>query len=288
MQQSPLLEEIKNRGFNKYPDIIVPSEDLISIRKLIDQTYNSKIIPSKRKLKYVLTSSREFLDSHFQIQNVPFYKETIIGPIRIEKYGTIHPYGLPIIQIKGEESFYGSLREVISRNNDEISNYSYRGIELSRTLTDLSALSYTHEITHSELNHIKGLIINYSNTEFLSIFLETLHAYETSDKILRIHDNERLHELSSIISDLEKYHNQKEQFTEDILVEGSSYAESTLKAYKLFIRYYYNPKLRKEILLDIQRIFNHEISVEEFLDKYEIHYENSQNVNELSSYLLRR
>ena len=71
-------------------------------------------------------------------------------------------------------------------------------------------------------------------------------------------------------------------------MEGSSYAESTLKAYKLFIRYYYNPKLRKEILLDIQRIFNHEISVEEFLDKYEIHYENSQNVNELSSYLLRR
>ena len=287
MQETSLIEQIQKRGYT-VPDIIIPSQELLNIKDFIDTHNTSTILPQSRKLRYVLTRSRDFLDSHFQIKEVPFYHETKIGPLRIEKYGTIHPYGLPITRIKGEDSFYGSLREVLDFQDGIITNQSYKGIELARKITDLSALSYTHEITHSQLNHVKGLVVDYSNIEFLSIFLETLQSYETSDKLLRIHDSERLSELSGIINELDKYHTRVEEDIKGVLVEGSSYAESTLKAYNLFIRYFNSSlAIKKEILSDIQRIFNQEISVEDFLTKHEITFTNSQNVKNLSNYLRR-
>lgn len=287
MQATSLIEQIQKRGYT-VPDIIIPSKELLNIKDLIDTNNTSTILPQPRKLRYVLTRSRDFLDSHFQIKEVPYYHETKIGPLCIEKYGTIHPYGLPITRIKGEDSFYGSLREVLDFQDGIITKQSYKGIELAKKTTDLSALSYTHEITHSQLNHVKGLIADYSNIEFLSIFLETLQSYETSDKLLRIHDSERLSELAGIINELEKYHTSTEEDIKAVLVEGSSYAESTLKAYNLFIRYYNSfLAIRKEILNDIQKIFNQEISVEDFLTKHEITFDNSQNVKSLSNYLRR-
>lgn len=286
MQPTSLTEQIKKRGY-QVPNIIIPSPELLNIKDLIDTYSHTTITPQPRKLRYVLTKSRDFIDSHFHIKEVPYYHKTNIGPICIEKYGTIHPYGLPITRIKGEDSFYGSLREVLDFKDDRLINQSYKGIELSKKITDLSALSYTHEITHSELNHVKGIINDYSNIEFLSIFLEILQAYETSPDLLRLHDQERLLELSGIINELTKYHTSEEDIKE-VLVEGSSYAESTLKAYSLFIKYYNSSSsIKKEILNNIQKIFNYEISVEEFLTIYEITFTSSQNVKSISNYLKR-
>lgn len=288
MQETSLSEQIKKRGY-KIPKIISPSQELLSIKEIIDAEEYINYKFNKRRLNYILDKSRSFLDSHFNIQEIPFYSERKFGPIKIEKYGTIHPYGLPITKVKGEEDFYGCLREVIDYKDDKVINYSYRGIELSRDLTDLSSLSYTHEIVHSELNHVKGIINDYSNIEFPSIFLEILQAYETSPDLLRIHDQERLLELSGIIKELKEHHRTTDSQIKDILIEGSTYAESTLKAYTLFIKYYNSPtSIKKEILSNIQKIFNHNLSVEDFLMKYDITFAESLDPTTIKKYLKRR
>lgn len=156
-------------------------------------------MPTRKSLHYVLSRSREIIDSHFKIQEVPYYHKTSIGPIEIEKYGTIHPYRLPITRLKKEESFFGYLQEMLLVYPDNTRKEYYCGIRLSKENTDLSSLSYTHEIIHTQLNHVEGLVNDYSNEEFLSIFLEIVQAYETNDTLLRIHDLGRLGELSSII-----------------------------------------------------------------------------------------
>lgn len=287
MQTSSLVEQIKSRGYT-IPNIIVPSQELLSIKELIDQNNKSIIIPAPKSIHYVLQRSRQFIDSHFQLKDVPYYHKISLGPIKIEKYGTIHPYGLPVIRLKGEDSFYGCLQELLLTKLDKTKEDYYRGIELSKKNTDLSSLSYTHELIHTQLNHVPGLVKDYSNIEILSIFLETVEAYETSDKLLRIHDIERLDELSGIIKELQSYHSTSREDIKEILVEGSSYAESTLKAYNLFIIYYNSSlKLKKEILSNIQKILNYEISVEDFLSMYDITFESSQDVKRLTNYLKR-
>ena len=281
------IEELSKRGY-KLPEIITPTQELLEIKKIIDDNNTSIIIPKQTKLKYTLQKSRDFLDSHFDIRIVPYFHETKIGPIRIEKTGTIHPYGIPIKQIRDEEPFYGCLKEVIYNKEDLITAYYYKAIELAKKTNDLSALSYTHELIHSQLNHVKGIVKNYSNIEFLSIFIETLQASETSEKLLRIHDSERLFELSGIIDEINKYYDKHDDEIEDVLLEGSSYAESTLKAYNLFIRYINSTtEDKKMILKSIQKIFNHELSVEDFLIKLNITFESSKDINSIKKYLTR-
>ncbi len=287
MEVNTYRKQIKSRGY-EIPKILIPSSELLSIEELINSTTNSIVVPKKESLRTIISYSRTFLSEHFELRDVPFYKEIKIGPIVIEKSGTVHPYGLPITQIKGVDTFYGSLNETLSFNDGTMTNYEYRGIELARHTTSLSSLAYTHEITHSQVNHVKGQVKDYVNIEFLSIFLETLQAYHTSDKLLRIHDSERLSELAGIIKDLSEYQHTTDEDIKDNLTEGTSCATSTLQAYSLFIKYYNSkPQVQKEILQNIQRIFNQEISIEDFLALYDITFEESQDVRKLTNYLKR-
>lgn len=282
-----VIEEIKKRGY-EVPTIITPTQELLDINEFLKTKINAHIIPKKMKEKYVLDTSRKFLDAHFKLQIVPFYNETKLGPIRIERYGTVHPYGLPIKRSNLKDPFNGCLREVVNLGEGKITEYFYRGIELNRKLNELSSLSYTHELVHSQLNHQPEIIRDYNNIEFLSIFLETVQAYETSEKLLRIHDIERLFELSGIIEELSKYSQTENEKIRNILVEGTSYLTSTLKAYNLFIRYYYSSiEDKKTILRNIQKVFDYEISVEEFLSTLDITLENSQDQSSIKKYLNR-
>ena len=98
----------------------------------------------------------------------------------------------------------------------------------------------------------------------------------------------RYYELSGIIEELNKHHNSTNQEAINIMIEGSSYAESTLKAYNLFLRYYYGSnKTRKYLLYNVQRVFNQELSLEDLLQELDITLENSQDIQTLSKYLHR-
>ena len=59
--------------------------------------------------------------------------------------------------------------------------------------TEITKLAYTHEIAHSQLNHIKGIIKDYYKTEVISILLESIHALEAdpTERLLYVHDTKR-------------------------------------------------------------------------------------------------
>lgn len=283
-----IYEEIECRGCKTNPNIIVPSKELIEIGSFLSLLQNESVILPKEKLRTILKSSRDFLNSTYDLHYVPFeyYKKNPF--LKIQITSDTNPFSLPIKRVKDEDDFYGCLREFITfEPNPKI---TFRHIELPKRATKLTSLSYTHEITHSQLNHMRGLIEEYYNTEVLSIFNELLHAYHTDDQecLLRIHDERRLSELAICINELSKYQGTNDEEIKSVLLEGSCYCTSTLKAYNMFIRYYYGTqKIKKELRRGVQNVIDGDLTLEDELKKLDISFENSQDIKALRKYLNR-
>lgn len=279
METISLKEEIEYRGFNPDQKIIIPTQNLIEIESTLDHIRLNKNPNKKETLRQAIKSSKDFYKRHFKLEKVPY----IFEKNGSEYIKMIKPFKLPVIQNpnmdENQISFSGRLMEAILP--DEIgNNVVYTKIELSNELSELSKIAYTHEIGHSQLNHIKGLIKEYYNSEVLSIFLELLHSME--ERILDVHDSIRLKNLQDSIYVLGKTND------EDTLIEASLYTVSTLKAYELFYYYYFGShRLKKEILGEIQRVFYQENTVEELLGNFDITYESSQNPKRIKKYLNR-
>lgn len=286
--QASIQEELMYRGCNPNPKIIVPSQEIVTIGTYIKSLNLENHVLRREKLRKILKSSKEFLNSYYDLHYVPceIKKENPI--FKLEYSGDIDPFKLPVQTIKDEDDFYGCLREIISAS-DEI-KITFRSIELAKDITSISALSYTHEITHTQLNHMRGLIQEYYNTEVLSIFNELLHAFATdhNEELLKEHDARRLNDVAVAIRELEKYNTTQDEEIKNILLEGSCYCESTLKAYNLFIRYYYGTtSIRKHIIKVIQSVFDGDLTLEEALEKLDISFENSQDIRVLTKYMKR-
>lgn len=290
MSNPTLEEEILLRGYDKEPEILIPDQSIIEISHILDTPYLEYLPIPKDTLKNTKNSTISFYETFFKLQRVPFYVEKKYGPFKIEKQGDIHPFALPIKREKDVDEFFGSLNEVIFMIEPYKTIY-YKSLSLPKNITEVTKLAYTHEIAHSQLNHVRGLIQEFYNTEVVSIFLELVHALELNDGeyLLSAHDSIRLTELKSIIDELDKYHSRKEEpEIKKVLIEGSLYLQSTLQAYNLFIRYYYgNINTKKELLQGIQRLFNQELTLEELLSSLDISYENSIKPQELKKYITR-
>ena len=88
--------------------------------------------------------------------------------------------------------------------------------------------------------------------------------------------------------DLIDYHTGKRNIKRKDLLDCCKYLISGLKAYNLFITFYFaNEELQNDILDDIQAIFDGYQTVEELLTKYNITYENSQEPKRLFKYFNR-
>lgn len=290
MSKPTIEEEIKLRGYDKEPEIIFPNNPIIEISHTLDTPYLDYIPLPKDTLKRTKNSTIDFYESFFKLQRVPYYVEKNYGPFKVERQGDIHPFALPIKKEKDADEFFGSLNEVIFMTKPHETIY-YKSLSLPQNITEITKLAYTHEIAHSQLNHVRGLIQNFYNTEVVSIFLELVHALELNDGeyLLSAHDSIRLSELKSIIDELNKYYSRKnDPEIKKVLIEGSLYLQSTLQAYNLFIRYYYGTiNTKKELLQGIQKLFNQELTLEELLSSLDISFENSINPKELKKYITR-
>lgn len=290
MQKTSLEEEILLRGYDKEPDIIIPTQPIIELSTILDDPYLEQLPVHPEKIKVGRNSTINFYESFFKLQRVPYYIEKKYGPFKIEKQGDIHPFALPIKKEKDADEFFGSLNEIIFLTEPFKTIY-YKSISLAKKSTELSKLAYTHEIAHSQLNHVRGLIGEYYNTEVISIFLELVHALELNDGeyLLTAHDSIRLTELKYIIDELHKYYDRREEpEIKKVLLEGSLYLQSTLQAYNLFITYYNSSiSIKREILSNIQSLFNQEHTLEEMLSKLDISFESSINPERIKNYIRR-
>lgn len=290
MTKATLEEEILLRGYEKEPEIIIPTQPIIELSHTLDDPFLEQLPIHPEKIKIGRNSTINFYETFFKLQRVPYYVEKKNGPFKVEKQGDIHPFALPIKKEKDVDEFFGSLNEVIFFTEPFKTIY-YKSISLPYNSTELTKLAYTHEIAHSQLNHVRGLIGEYYNTEVISIFLELLHALELNDGeyLLTTHDSIRLTELKYIIDELHKYYARREEpEIKKVLLEGSLYLQSTLQAYNLFITYYNSPiQVKKEILSTIQSLFNQEHTLEELLSRFDISLESSIDNERIKNYIRR-
>ena len=125
-------------------------------------------------------------------------------------------------------------------------------------------ISYISEITRTQMNISDNLCDNY-NREVVPLFLELLFSdgIHYSNRL-----NDRLYELGLSISYMD---------VRDLRDEGRTYIYSFLQAsnlYRLFNSA--NSEVKKEILGYLKMVFDGIITVEDFLNVYDINYDNSK------------
>ncbi len=262
--------------------ITIPSSELIGILNRLDELEirRQDYAVHQMTLSNAFRDTKSFFDEYYQLHKVPYVKKIKIGKMVLYFKRDIDPYKLPLIPVETDSIFHGTVHQTCIDNK----NYFY-GIELCETVTEQTSTSYTHELTHVEVNSVPGSLIEEKNSEVLSIFNELLHAalLGTEEKILRLNDSRRIYEMKTIANDLVEHSLDYEE-----LLDCSRYLESTLQAYNLFITYYKgNTQIKREVIKSIQQIFDGYRCVEELLRQYDISFESSIDEKRLKNYFNR-
>ncbi len=282
-------EEIIKRGLIANPSIINPSDKLIETLKL----YETLPIAHKNYEVHTMTiedalyDAQKFLMYYYKLHKVPSVSIHKLLGHQIHIGRTVNPLKLPVNLVPSDDIFSGSVTEIITNRNPHI---IFSGINLNGQTTEQTSSSYVHEITHTQLDRLKGSIQEYYNMEVLSIFNELFHAsiLDNDERILRLNDSRRIYEMSITAQELRDHHDGKSPMSRDELLDCCKYLISDLKAYQLFAIFYSaSDTLKNEILDDIQSIFDGFMTVEELLNKYEVTLESLENSPQILKYYKR-
>ena len=282
-------EEIIKRGLIANPSIINPSDKLIETLKL----YETLPIAHKNYEVHTMTiedalyDAQKFLMYYYKLHKVPSVSIHKLLGHQIHIGRTVNPLKLPVNLVPSDDIFSGSVTEIITNRNPHI---IFSGINLNGQTTEQTSSSYVHEITHTQLDRLKGSIREYYNMEVLSIFNELFHAsiLDNDERILRLNDSRRIYEMSITAQELRDHHDGKSSMSRDELLDCCKYLISDLKAYQLFAIFYSaSDTLKNEILDDIQSIFDGFMTVEELLNKYEVTLESLENSPQILKYYKR-
>lgn len=279
-----ILEEISFRGYNPNVEVIVPSKDLLEVVNYLESLHLKKKILREETLSTVLQSSEKFLNSYYDLHYIPVILEEEIE----HQYVKMNPYHLPVVLSDIDESCVSVVEEFVIKENKKYLYSKY--IEMPLHFTKMTALSRTHEITHTQLNHMLGLIQEYYHSELLSIFNEFLHASTMDDEeeVLRAYMMERMIEVIFIVRWLERYSIEKKEDDRENLIEGSCYCESIMEGWYLFYQYYYGDRYTKDLIIySVQRVFDGKVTLEEMLTELGITFEKSQDAKLLRKYMER-
>ena len=282
--------EIIKRGLNGYPKIINPSDELLSTLKELEQlnVAQTEYQVHQMNINDALYDAQKFLLYYYKLRKVPYLHMIKVLGINIHIIRQVNPLKLPVNLIPSEDIFSGSVTEVLTNNPKH--HIIFREINLSQTTSEHTSASYIHEITHTQLDRLKHSIREYYNLEVLSIFNELFHAsiLDKDEHLLRLNDSRRIYEMSITAQELRDHYDGKSPMDRDELLECCKYLVSGLKAYSLFIKFYYgNEEVQNDILDDIQAVYDGYLTVEELLYKHKITYESSQDKQKLIKYFNR-
>lgn len=282
-------EEIVRRGLIANPAIIYPSDKLITtLTELGQNRIASTDYPiHPLKLDDVINYTQQFLKYYYKLRSIPqlTIKKILGHQIHIVKESD--PLNLPINLIDTDDAFAGSVTEIFTERTPHI---VFREINLAKVITEQTGPSYAHEITHTQLDSLKGSLKEFYNLEVLSIFNELFLAsvLDKEERVLRLNDSRRIHEMHLTAEELREHQTGKIPMDKVELLDSCKYLISGLKAYNLFIQFYYaNEAQQNEMLDDIQSIFDGYLTVEELLYKYEITHESIQETKRLFKYFNR-
>lgn len=282
-------EEIVRRGLNSNPKIINPTDQLLNNLKEYSELPIAKNCTSihQMTIENALYDAQTFLLYYFKLHKVPTetVKKLLGKQIHFGRY--INPLKLPINLTNSDDIFSAAVEEVITKQDSFI---IFRHINLSKQVTEQTSSSYIHEITHTQLDSLKGSFRDYYNFEVLSVFNELFHAsiLDKDEKILRLNDSRRIHEMFVTAVELRNHHNGTSPMDREELLDCCKYLISDLKAYKLFSLFYYaNDSIRAEILDAIQVVFDGYLTVEELLLKFDVTYDSLEDSKNILKYYKR-
>ena len=275
------------------------SDKLIDLAVMLakDEEYEkSEFKATYKQPKLILRDSKVFLRNKFILHKVPYADEVMI---KLKLHGRlvrsendliklyngvgrlVDPFELPV-RFVNEPYYYGnvSLCTNISDNPEFLKHMKifFKSIELGHKTNDMTGVCYVHEIVHTQLESIKGIVKDYYNSELLSIFIELVYAYEKGVVLLRETLKNRINMFLTEFHSLYNFISSKD-ITEDGLwhnVIACKYIVSTVKAFHLFCNYYVGDDIEKNsILWEIQSVFSGRKSLEDVLDILGITYQNS-------------
>ena len=275
------------------------SDKLIDLAVMLakDEEYEkSEFKATYKQPKLILRDSKVFLRNKFILHKVPYADEVMI---KLKLHGRlvrsendliklyngvgrlVDPFELPV-RFVNEPYYYGnvSLCTNISDNPEFLKHMKifFKSIELGHKTNDMTGVCYVHEIVHTQLESIKGIVKDYYNSELLSIFMELVYAYEKGVVLLRETLKNRINMFLTEFHSLYNFISSKD-ITEDGLwhnVIACKYIVSTVKAFHLFCNYYIGDDIEKNnILWEIQSVFSGRKSLEDVLDILGITYQNS-------------
>lgn len=272
----PILKKriagMENNFFND-----LKTEDLIIVKRNTREFFNANniILHNVPMLKKVEVQS--YLSSS-QFSTKTDLQKVLQGLFDITN--STSPLDLPNELIEGHSMIGRNVEFVAFNNFGVVHDPIYCQIQLGKQLSSISSAALAHEISHTQLEDIRGVIKNHENAELLPIFIEKLYAYQIDNthNIFRQQENWRIKHLYEGISANKNSKNLPITTKENSFGElcGSyGYIVSTFKAYKLFDIYLKSSvDIKREIIADINNIFNGEITLEEILSKYQINNTN--------------
>lgn len=256
------------------------NDELDRLRKILN---TSEIKPHFKSTQYnnIVNTTRDFYDqNNIKLHDINYIKPS--SPLNthhvnlIKKYSQItSPYNINIIP--ENDIHLSKLEMVIPKVSDsELSLYNptFKSIKLNTLRSNITNSLYTSEIARTQIESNKGLINDINNKDVIEILIEFIISYSTNEDIF---NNDLLYRLKKLIVYL---NNIKDNLSFGNTLESSINISSTLKALKLFNIYKSsNNNIKSEMLNNIGKVFNQELSVEDFLNIYNINLNNSVNIN---------
>ncbi len=242
----------------------------------------------------ILKDSRVFLNEMLILHKIPYATELLLklrlqGRIVrceediLKKYNSvgidINPLRLPV-KLVDQPYNYGNLSLLtnLSDSDEFLSKMRmyFKHVDLGKRTNQFSGTCYVHEIMHTQVESLKGIVREYYNGELLSIFMELV--YSSKDDILL---------KETIKNRINLFLIEFNRLTNFIIdgngVDGKwnaviagKYIVSTLKAFNLFELYYNNDEIVKGYIIGlVQDVIDGKYTLEEMLCKLDITYDNS-------------
>lgn len=214
----------------------------------------------------------EFFNTHniYQVDYVPkskllkIYRDYILNQIYNTKQ-KISPFDLPIKLCDnpndcGVNIYYHHIDNNL--NVPIFRNITFPKMDYTKSITEL----YIHEICHTQIPPVGLGLLADINDELFPIFTELLYSIKYNDgKMIYF----RLNNLIKLINRYKEFQDTNMYLYLKGLIK---YIESTLKALMLLYLYDTETNTSKKAMIidDIQAIFDKNLSIDEFLIKYDI------------------
>lgn len=290
--------KILQHGYDREYRVILPDEGLFSAAKEFLKGKINLNIPKIYDLDLAKSQAEYFMKKNFKLHKIYFSDEKAYSDFfhknkhlekntfieEYNKFGSfIEPFSLPISLID-EDFWFGYLLELgINQPIEEFFTNTktiFSRMLISRIMTCFTPSIIIHEITHGQLNSIKGAMKSYYNYEVLPIFINMLYHLENDSlkSNFEVEKVVRYKEISTEIIGLLK--NQQEKYlNESLQFIYTMHIESVLKALQLLDVYINSNKSTQCDIKDfIQNIFDGKNYLEELLDNYNINLEDGSEL----------